>query len=112
MGQYAEDPNPIQNQTHINQTQEVIVYRNPMEKEMWDNYKNNRDMAFAEACVSAFVAFFFCFVFIKVFGGIVGESFIRFGGANWWEKHEKLDKFLTIVGLVSGLISGFFIFSI
>ena len=102
MGQYAENPN----QTPA--TQEVIVYRNPMEKEMWDNYKNG-ERAFAPLCISAFMAFLFCFVFIKVFGTIIGSSFIKFDG-KWRDRTEKLDQLLTITGLVVGFIASFCVF--
>lgn len=79
-----------------------------MEKEMWDNYKNG-ERAFAPLCASAFMAFFFCFIFIKVFGTIVGSSFIKFDG-KWSDRTDKLYKLLTITGLVVGIVAALCVF--
>jgi hypothetical protein len=99
MGQYAdlpaENPNP---------TREIIVYRNPVEKEMWERIMNGERPPAGLVGVWCFMAFFFCFIFSKVFIGIAAGPFIKFD-RKWSDNHDKLERFTSIAGLVLGLIA-------
>lgn len=106
MGQYAnlpaENPNP----------REIIVYRNPAEKEMWERMMNGERPPAGLVGAWCFMAFFFCFIFSKVFVGMAAGSFIKFGTRNWWDKHEQVERVTTILGLVLGTIAAIFVWSV
>lgn len=105
MGQYANDL-PAENP---NPTQEVIVYRNPLEKEMWDRIQNGEHLPAGAVALWCFMAFFFCFIFSKVFVGFTVGPFIKFGSPDWWEKHEKMERFSTVLGILLGSIAAIFV---
>lgn len=86
--------NPEQNE---NEVSEIIVYRSPHEKMMWEMYKNGDPPPAPAAVFLCFFAFLFGFIFSKVLGGVVLDSFYPY-------EFQKNNKNSTIAGLIIGLV--------